>query len=753
MSTPLAAATGRDRPALVAATALATVVAAAGMTRFFTRPSTLLPLTGAALVAHAAMAAARRRDLPSVAGAGLALGVSALASVWYVLPATTWYGVPGPSTWRAAAASVAAFGSEVLSVAAPIPPRPGPLLAAMAGVAGAAVIAASAVARNAGPLRALAPSFVLFAATAALGGEAHQALFAGLYLAAAGSVLLVASSVPAHMTVPVGSDQLRRRSAGVAAAIGAVSAMATAGVLAAPYLPGADATPVVALRPDQQDRGGRIDVVSPLSQLRANLVDQPDEELFRVRAPERAYWRLTALDEFDGQQWSIEAAYSPVNGQLPGEAGASESPSGEIDQEVTVVGLRSVWLPAAYRAVRLAGADDADFHPGTASLVVRPGAADGLVYRVRSRPSSHSLDALRRASPSSEADVPAQRAVPGPTRELRALAETIGSGSDGSAFGRARALQDFFNQGFVYDLNVSAGHGTAALESFLFGSRRGYSEQFASAYAVLARLMGLPARVAVGFTPGEPADSGTVVVRGRHAHAWPEVNLGNAGWVAFEPTPGRGAPGAEEYTGRPEAQDNQVLTPAAEVATPVPIDLPFPDGDETGASAPEREQPSFVTLGRLVFGAATVALPVVGIAAGLAAAVVMAKAARRRRRMARARAGGPAAQVRHAWVDVSEALAAAGTGMAPGETVLEYARRANPGPAAPGSSALPMVSLAVAAGAAYYGPAVLAQDLARQAEADAAAVRAALRSASSRRRRWLAAADPRPLLLSYRSPD
>lgn len=747
MSTPPGATTGPGRPALAAATALATAVAAAGMTRFFTRPSTLLPLTGAALVAHAVMAVARRRNLSAAAGAGIALGVSVLASVWYVLPATTWYGVPGPSTWRAVAAALARFGSEVLSVVAPVPARPGPLLVAMAGVAGAAVIAASAVARGAGPLRALAPSFVLFAATAALGGEAHQALFAGLYLAAAAAVLLAASPVPLRTASPLGSDRLRHRAAGVTAAVAAVSAMATAGVLAAPHFPGAYAAPVVALRPVQQDGDGRIDVVSPLSQVRVNLVDHADEELFRVRAPERAYWRLIALDDFDGQQWSIEAAYSPADGQLSGEPGASQSLGGEIDQEVTVVGLRSVWLPAAYRPVRLDDADGADFHPETSSLVVGRGAASGLVYRVRSRPPRHSLDALRQASSSSEADVPAQRALPGATPELRALAETIGRGSDGSAFGRARALQDFFNQGFVYDPNVSTGHGMAALEQFLFRSRRGYSEQFASAYAVLARLMGLPARVAVGFTPGEPADAGTMVVRGRHAHAWPEVNLGDAGWVAFEPTPGRGAPGAEEYTGRPEAQDTQGSTPAPEVATPQPSDLPFYEGEEPVASAAERERPSLVNLGRLVFAAAAVVLPV----AGLAAAVVMVKAARRRRRMARAWAAGPAAQVRQAWVDASEALAAAGTPPGPGETLLEYARRATPGQSAPGSRAFPLVSLAVAAGAAYYGPAVLAHELARQAEADAAAVRSALHSACSRRRRWLAAADPRPLLPSYRS--
>ena len=72
----------------------------------------------------------------------------------------------------------------------------------------------------------------------------------------------------------------------------------------------------------------------------------------------------------------------------------------------------------------------------------------------------------------------------------------------------------------------------------------------------MARSIGLPARVAVGFTPGDvdPADPTLYHVKGKHAHAWPEVYLNGYGWVLFEPTPSRGAPNAG-YTGVTEAQD------------------------------------------------------------------------------------------------------------------------------------------------------------------------------------------------------
>ena len=115
-----------------------------------------------------------------------------------------------------------------------------------------------------------------------------------------------------------------------------------------------------------------------------------------------------------------------------------------------------------------------------------------------------------------------------------------------SDYHRALLLQDYFrlDGGFRYDLETHSGHGIDSLEEFLFDVRAGYCQQFASAYAAMARSIGLPTRVAVGFTWGEwdsgRGEQGAYVVRGEHAHAWPEVYFAGAGWVRFEPTPGRG---------------------------------------------------------------------------------------------------------------------------------------------------------------------------------------------------------------------
>jgi transglutaminase-like putative cysteine protease len=70
----------------------------------------------------------------------------------------------------------------------------------------------------------------------------------------------------------------------------------------------------------------------------------------------------------------------------------------------------------------------------------------------------------------------------------------------------------------------------------------GYCEQFAAAFAVMARTLGIPSRVAVGFTPGGMQPNGWHLVAGVDSHAWPEIWFDGIGWIAFEPTPGRTPP-------------------------------------------------------------------------------------------------------------------------------------------------------------------------------------------------------------------
>jgi transglutaminase-like putative cysteine protease len=127
------------------------------------------------------------------------------------------------------------------------------------------------------------------------------------------------------------------------------------------------------------------------------------------------------------------------------------------------------------------------------------------------------------------------------------------AGKAGSQYQAALAIQNYLAGGnrFVYDTSAKASTGPDPLASFLFTTKRGFCQQFSTAMAVMARIMGIPSRVAVGFTRGTKRPDGSWLVTTHDAHAWPELYFQGVGWVPFEPTP-RG--------------DGQAVTPA--YATP-----------------------------------------------------------------------------------------------------------------------------------------------------------------------------------------
>ena len=116
---------------------------------------------------------------------------------------------------------------------------------------------------------------------------------------------------------------------------------------------------------------------------------------------------------------------------------------------------------------------------------------------------------------------------------VRSLAVAI-TGGQTSPLDKAEALTDFFRSGeFHYKIDATQPGGVDPLVAFLSRTRTGSCEEFAGAFAVLAREAGLTARVAVGFTPGRTVN-GVAVIRGSDAHAWPQVLIG-ATWVSFKP--------------------------------------------------------------------------------------------------------------------------------------------------------------------------------------------------------------------------
>jgi transglutaminase-like putative cysteine protease len=124
---------------------------------------------------------------------------------------------------------------------------------------------------------------------------------------------------------------------------------------------------------------------------------------------------------------------------------------------------------------------------------------------------------------------------------VRELAERITRDAD-NPYDKAEAIVNYLKQ-FGYTLDIPAPpYDADGVDYFLFTLKRGYSDYFASAMTVMLRAVGVPARLAVGYAPGERTAGGSFLVRDSDSHAWVEVFFPGYGWVEFEPTPGRTKP-------------------------------------------------------------------------------------------------------------------------------------------------------------------------------------------------------------------
>jgi hypothetical protein len=271
-------------------------------------------------------------------------------------------------------------------------------------------------------------------------------------------------------------------------------------------------------------------------------------------------------------------------------------------------------------------------------------------------------------------------------------------------------LQDWFRSEFTYSIDVPPGHGNSAIEAFL-EDRVGYCEQFAGTFAAMARTLGIPARVAVGFTQGEQQDDGSYLVLGRKAHAWPEVWFDDYGWVPFEPTPGRGMPGAEGHTGvLPRQEGDPPPTTSTTTTTTTTTAPPGPTTTIAGQAPPPPAAATTTT----VAGATQSPLPTDEDRSSIpwlliAAAVVLIalllalpEIVRRWRRRRRAPITDPAHALLELWDRALRALAAIGIRSDPALTPIEVSERA--AEAFP-AVAVPLRSLAGVATAASYAPA------------------------------------------------
>lgn len=623
--------------------------------------------------------------------------------------------------------------------------------------------------RLSAPGQALVPFIAVLVFVSLLGVEEDRVSTTAVAVVC-GVLFLLAHRAATRAVSGVWLDQGSGRGYTSLMAAGGVVAVVAAlvGIVGGPAVPGADEAPLVEIGDATREENKPLEVISPLVQIKPRLIDQSDQILFTVEANERAYWRIAALDVFDGTLWRSQGQFRSAGDELS-VGYPSDAPVRTIDQTFDLGNLNVVWAPAAYLPTsfeNLSGSG-VNFEAESATFIVdtkdQP-VSDGLVYRVQSQVPTLTPDLLTTLAANSTQTVdPRYLGLPAdysPLARDTALGLTVGLNDP---YAQALALQNYFRENFVYDIEVAKGHNIERIEDFLT-VQRGYCEQFAGTYASMARAIGLPARVAIGFTPGEPDpdNPNRYIVRGRHAHAWPEVFIPGAGWVAFEPTPGRGAPNATDYTGVPEAQDSlQPETQTAEAAQPQP--QPASASDEQSPAptpTPAPATPEEIALAELAEQAQRAAaesnplarrLTIIGLIVGAivlwAVGVPALKRAQDRRRTQRA-GDDTRRRVTLAWAATADLLEAHGASPQNAETLAEYADRIHRDWPIPDWSFGELTELAVVAS---YRSAPPTQQQVERADALAAQIRADLEARQPWPVRSATELDPRPLI-RFRDP-
>lgn len=635
---------------------------------------------GAALTAAGALAFAQVFDsaafVPAIVGAALGpflVGVglrrdwlaallSLLAGALFLLvvvhdwnPAQGWLDIGALTStldegWQAARTEVA-----------PVPVTAGVVSILAAATWGCGLVVEQCLRRGA-TVGALVAPLALFVVATVLGRD--QGAFTATFAFAIAAVAFI--FVQHRMIVSGRRAQFLGRSTGASsgflvsgAVIGTLAVVV--GIAIAPLLPGSDAGALVDFEEfGSSDRGGVYEPgISPFLDVGARLQQGSRTELFRVRAEQPAYWRLVALDVYDGT-WTLDAPSGSI------EDGLEDTVTTPFVQEFSITGdLGERWMPAAFEPRRVLSGDVLVVRD-SATLVTEADTVNGLTYTVESElpVTSVSPETAAATDTGLAEEVVAEVELPDNFSSVITSAAIDATSGATNPYERAEALQRFFRDpSFVYDPNVrynasGSEDGQGVIERFLV-ERRGFCVQFAAAYAVMARAVGIPSRVAVGYTSGTRIGD-EFVVTNEEAHAWPEVWLGTEiGWTnMFDPTPPSPLAGGSALPGETPPVANGDPTTPTTVPTTVPPPTTVAPGEspvETPSVAVPSTSASSSGVPWWVRTVAVVALAV-GAAGAWVAAVLLTKARRRRRR----RDGAPAEVVTGAWVEALDRLDEAG---------------------------------------------------------------------------------------------
>ncbi|MFJ2743991.1 DUF3488 and DUF4129 domain-containing transglutaminase family protein [Streptomyces sp. NPDC087440] len=570
---------GRGRMTLCAL--VATLMAAAALIPLVT-DADWFPMAALLVAVQAGVGAlARRVPLARALTVAVQLVASMMLLTLFFVADKAWIGVlPGPDAVGEFGRLLTSGTADINRYAIPAPASEGIRLMLVGGVLliGLAVDALAVTFRSAAP--AGLPLLALYSVAAGLtGGGAGWLWF---LLAATGYLLLLLAESRDRLAQwgrvfgGAGPSERRKSAGGIESGSGAPLApirtgrrigVLTLGIaLVIPaLLPALDGGLLGGRGPGGGGvgGGGTISAVNPLVSLQESLNQPSDREVLRYRTtaqqPQDMYLRIVALDQFDGTSWkSSERKIKDVPETLPRPQGlGSDVPTSDINTNVSASpSYTQNWLPLPFPATKVEIGGRWRYEPEGRTLVGDRGqTTSGVTYKVRSLAVQPTKEQLANAPEAPAALRKEYTQVPKglpPIVKQTALKVTAGRSND---YERAVALQNWFASegGFTYDTQVQSGSGSAAIARFL-EQKEGFCIHFSFSMAAMARTLGIPARVAVGFTPGTLKSNDEWSVGLRDAHAWPELYFEGLGWTRFEPTPTRGT--APQYTLEDTPSDN-----------------------------------------------------------------------------------------------------------------------------------------------------------------------------------------------------
>ncbi|WP_367136679.1 DUF3488 and DUF4129 domain-containing transglutaminase family protein [Saccharothrix sp. HUAS TT1] len=521
--------------------------------------------------------------------------------------------LPGPQSLQDLVTVLADAMSEVQTGVPPVPDSPAMRCLVMVAIGVVAILVDTLAVSAAAPAASGLVLLCVFAVPASLADEMLP-LWTFVFGAGAFALLLAVDGQHRHEAwrgrLPnggqSGSGPAATAVAGLAVVVALVAGASLTLVGTVGRLPGTG----------EEIAGGNGGLgIDPMTQLRGMLNQGAPRELFRVHDLPSAslYLRAMTLRQYvPDKGWELGGNMPegvPANGELPGQPG--DPGGGEVKTvEIEPINWVDNWLPV-YGKPR--GLQDVDEN-------WRYDPVRGMVYSVRARKSGpYKLEAVFETPSagtlqevSGQADVdPEYLEAPGVEGRVAELAREVVAGHD-NQFDRATALYKHFTdgtQGYEYTTQTTdSSTSVDALEDFVLNGKKGFCEQYASAMAIMARSVGIPARVALGFTAGFPTGEYQTITS-QDAHAWVEIYFPGYGWITFDPTPltdGRGV--TPPYISGLEADDEEDGSSAGATTTTTTTTAPgtsssataAPDAqDDDGSASTEALAPTWhwVTLG------------------------------------------------------------------------------------------------------------------------------------------------------------